>query len=273
MKQLNLVLTLPHGSVVATSLGVEGLAWHRSPGSGKHFRGRSVLVDLAVNGDGLGFDYLDEGGWRDAKADTRAALAAALEGKRTKTALSNGGFSVVPISAYRSVSLVKTSSKALALSAPETLARFTNHVCHSELSTDEVAKAAGLAVPTERQPRLYLVLAPVEFLLLSNLTPAEYVWYATHRSGKQFRQVMFTEVNGDFEPRLAESVFQGARRELEDQKKKTKTLLTGDCLNDVPFSQWAGYASQTGGIYVGDRDQAQVWRFPSIPATWERAEG
>jgi hypothetical protein len=53
MKQLNLVLTVPHGSVVATSLGVDGFAWHRSPGSGKHFRGRSVLVDLALAQNGL----------------------------------------------------------------------------------------------------------------------------------------------------------------------------------------------------------------------------
>jgi hypothetical protein len=273
MKQLNLVLTLPHGSVVATNLGVEGFAWHRSPGSGKHFRGRSVLVDLAVANGEAAFDYLEEGGWRDTKGDTKSALEAAADNKRTKTALSNHSFSVVPISAYRSVSLVKTSAKALSLSGPEKVATFTNHVCDSDLSTDEVSKAAGLPVPAQRLPRLYLVLAPVEFLILSNLTPEEYLWYSTHRAGKMFRQVMFTEVNPDFEPRMAESVYQGALRELEDQRKKTKTLLSGDCLNDVPFRQWVGYASQSGGLYVGDRNHAMLWRFPPIPATWERAEG
>src|SRR5512145_797594 len=100
-KPLNLILSLPHGIITATSLGVAGFAWHRSPGSGSHFRGRVVLVDLAVEGCEPAFEFFDEGGWRDARGDTVAALAAASEGKRTKTALSNSAFSVTPIAAYR----------------------------------------------------------------------------------------------------------------------------------------------------------------------------
>ena len=33
--KLNLLLTVPQGSVTATSLGIDGYAWHRSPGSGR----------------------------------------------------------------------------------------------------------------------------------------------------------------------------------------------------------------------------------------------
>jgi hypothetical protein len=274
MKQVNLVLTIPQGSVIATSLGIEAYAWHRSPGSAKYFRGRSVLVDLALKDQAPGFDFLDEGGWRDAKADTVASLAAAASGKRTKTALSNYGFGAIPLSAYQGVHLVKTSAKVLPLKAPERTATFTSHSGALDLTSDGVAQAAGLPAPGSRRPRLYLVLAPVEFLLLSNLTPEEYIWYSTHRTGKMFRQVMFTELDPGFTPRVvADSVYQGALRELEDPKKKTKTLVSGDCLNDAPFAQWAGYASQSGGLYVGDRSQAMLWRFPAIPRNWERADG
>lgn len=274
MKPVKLVLTIPQGSLIATSLGIEDFAWHRSPGSAKYFRGRSVLVDVATNEQGPGFEFLDEGGWRDARADTAAAIVAAAGGKRTKTALSNYGFGTVPLSAYRGVHLVKTSAKVLPLEAPEKRAVYTAHGTAVDLTSDDVARAAGLKPPATRHPRLYLVLAPTEFLLLSNLTPEEYIWYSTHRPGKVFRQVMFTEVDRDFRPRLvAESVYASALDELTDSKKKTKTLVTGDCLNDVPFAQWAGYDDRAGGLYVGDRNQALLWRFPAIPRAWERADG
>lgn len=70
MGQVNLVLNIPHGSVTATSLGIEGYALHRSPGSGKYFRGKTIMVDLALEGDRPAFRFLEEGGWRDADGGT-----------------------------------------------------------------------------------------------------------------------------------------------------------------------------------------------------------
>jgi hypothetical protein len=100
MSEINLVLTIPQGIITATSLGLEGFAKHRSPGSGKFYRGKAVMVDLALDGD------------------TVAALAAVRTGNRTKTALSNVGFSVTPLAAYRRVFLVKTGGALLELSPP-----------------------------------------------------------------------------------------------------------------------------------------------------------
>ena len=85
MSDINLVLNLPTGVITATSLGVTGLAWHHSPGTSGKFHGHSVLVDLALANGQPAFNFLDEGGWRDATADT-AHGAAAQSGKRTKTA-------------------------------------------------------------------------------------------------------------------------------------------------------------------------------------------
>ena len=62
MEKANLVLTIPQGSVIATSLGIDGLAKHLSPGSGKHFQGRSIYLDLAVKDGHAAFDYLEQGG-------------------------------------------------------------------------------------------------------------------------------------------------------------------------------------------------------------------
>jgi len=111
MNKPTLILTLPTGNVTATSLGIEGLAHHHSPGSGKHFHGRSILVDLANDGEKPGFKFLDEGGWRDPYSDSVAALAGVRAGSRTKTALSNTAFSCIPVTAYKSCHLVKTGGE------------------------------------------------------------------------------------------------------------------------------------------------------------------
>lgn len=68
MDDIRLVLSIPQGITTATSLGIEGLAKHHSPGSGKHFKGRKLFVDLAVKDQQPDFKYLDDGGWRDALA-------------------------------------------------------------------------------------------------------------------------------------------------------------------------------------------------------------
>ena len=70
MEQLNLILSLPQGAMTATNLGIEGFAWHRRPGSGKFFQGRTIFFDLALSNRRPDFTYLDEGGWRDAMGDT-----------------------------------------------------------------------------------------------------------------------------------------------------------------------------------------------------------
>ncbi len=276
MAETKLILTLPQGGITATSLGFEGLARHRSPGSGKHFHGRKVMVELALAGDRPDFTFLDEGGWRDAQGDTTAAVAAVAGGKRTKTALSNNAFSCTPLEAYRRVCLAKTGGEVMELEDGIELHRFASQECQEAMSPADVARAVGLGDAGRRRPRLYLVLCPVELLLFSNLTPEEYAWYATHRPGKVFRQVVFAELKAD-QPQLAAfSRFADARDELgANPAKKTKTVVSDDCLNEVPFESWLGYdESAAGGLYMADRDRIGVWRFPAeIPRAWERAAG
>lgn len=276
MADINLILAVPQGVITATSLGVEGLAWHRSPGSGKYFHGRKIMVDLAVESDRPTFEFLDEGGWRDADADTAAAMEAVVAGKRTKTALSNNAFSVTPPSAYRAVYLVKTGGEALRMVSGGPLHRFPPGDCREEMPPSAVAAALDLPDQPMRRPRLYMVLGPVQLILLSNLTPTEYAWYATHRPGKVFRQVMFAELEADQPQLAARSRYADARLELEvHPEKKTKTVVTDDSMGDVPFHAWTGYDQpDVGGLYVADRDGVSVWRFPAeIPREWERASG
>ena len=276
MSVSQLILTLPNGNVTATSLGVAGLAQRRSPGSGKHFRGRSILVELACDGVKPSFNYLDEGGWRDPAADSVQALAGVKAGSRTKTALSNDAFGCVPLSAYQSCHLVKTGGETLALGAVQQLASYGKHECHERMTGDEIAQTIGQPFSGTRVPRLYMVVSPIQFVMFSNLTPAEYAWYATHRPGKKFRQVMFAEIGHEQPQMAAQSRFNDARKELaEKATKKTKTIVFEDCLNQIPFQEWIGYRQEAqGGLYVGDRNQLLVYPFPSpIPHAWEKVEG
>lgn len=273
MDELNLVLTIPQGIVVATSLGLEGYAKHRSPGSSKFFRGKTVMVDLVLEGDRPAFSFREEGGWRDAYGDTVAALAAVRSGKRTKTALSNDGFNVIPASAFRQIFLTKTGGFLLPLATPQPLLEFVNHSCHEELTTGQIAGIVGRTEAMNRVPRLLLVLMPVQFLVMTNLTPVEYAWYATHRPGKIFRQVLFTELGADQPDIAAVSRYDDAREELAVQPtKKTKVIAMGECFNDVPFHAWVGYQGEKpGGLYIGDRDCVSLWPFPkAIPRTWDQ---
>ncbi len=274
MNELNLILTVPQGVLTATDLGVEGFARHVSPGSGRFFYGRTVLVDLAIDGMGPAFTFLDEGGWRDARADTLMALRAIAEGRRTKTALSNNAFSCTPLEAYRTVSLGKTGGQVMGLVGPEKLATYSEVACHEGMTPEDVAAAVGAEPPAARTPRVYMILAPVEFVVLSNLTPREYAWYATHRPGKIFRQVLFTELEADQTQLAAESRFADARRELLDNpRKKTKTVVAENCVNRVPFSAWTGYRSEVaGGLYATNGQALVRWGFPDeIPFAWEKA--
>jgi hypothetical protein len=275
MRSVNLVLALPSGSCTATSLGLEGFARHRSPGSGQVFHGRQLYVDLRIDNGRPAFRFADEGGWRDVLADTQRAIAA-CETKRTKTALSNNAFSIIPLEAYRSISLVKTGGHVLTFLVSGELRRFRSHACHEGMSPNEVAEAAGLPGQAERRPRSYLVLGPVEMVVLSNLTPEEYVWYATHRPGKLFRQVLFTEITPDPRRLVAEQAFEEALAELaKDAKKKTKTICFGSALDKVPLTHWIGYGGRDpGGIYCGDREKVILWKWPGkLPASWERGDG
>lgn len=276
MNESKLILTIPSGNVTATSLGTEGLAKHRSPGSGKHFHGRSILVELACDGDRPGFSYLDEGGWRDAQSDSIAALAGVKAGSRTKTALSSSGFCAVPVSAYKKCSLVKTGGEALQLADPKELIIYTNHGCNERMTADQVAETIGQPSSSPRIPRLYMVIAPIQLIMLSNLTPEEYAWYATHRPGKMFRQVMFTELGHEEEHVAAQSRYNNARQELlEKGTKKTKSIAFEDCMNQIPFQHWVGYHKKAqGGLYVGDRNGLSLYQFPAeIPHAWEKVEG
>jgi hypothetical protein len=273
MDQLNLVLTIPQGIVVATRLGLEGYAKHRSPGSSKFFRGKTVMVDLALENDRPAFGFREEGGWRDTAGDAVAALAAVRSGKRTKTALSNDGFNVIPANAFRQIFLAKTGGLLLPLSRPQPLLEFVNHSCHEELTTDQIARIIGRNEVQDRVPRLLMVLMPVQLLVMTNLTPIEYAWYATHRPGKIFRQVLFTELGADQPDIAAVSRYEDARAELAAQPtKKTKVIAMGECFNEVPFHAWVGYKGEkTGGLYVGDRDRVSLWSFPkAIPRTWDQ---
>ena len=276
MNEPQLILTLPHGNVTATSLGVDGLAQRRSPGSGKHFRGRSIMVNLDTDGVKPSFAYLDEGGWRNAYADSVQALAGVKSGSRTKTALSNDAFSCVPLSAYKSCHLVKTGGEALALGELKLLATYSKHDCHERLTGEQIAQLIGQPTTGTRTPRLYMVISPIQFVMLSNLTPAEYAWYATHRPGKMFRQVMFTEISHEQPHMAAQSRFVDAHRELAEKvTKKTKSIVFEDCLNQIAFQEWIGYRpGEDGGLYVGDRDHLVMYPFPAtIPHGWERVEG
>lgn len=273
--QPKLILSLPHQFVTATCLSMPEFASHGSPGSGKYFQGRSILVELAVKDGKPGFTFLNEGGWRDAHGDSVAAIEAVVKGNRTKTALSNSAFSCTPISAWEHVYLTKTGGELLEMPRGDVLATFKPGGTTVGLTPDDVAKEAGLPLPSRRVPRLYLTFAPVEFLVMTNLTPAEYVWYATRRPGKVFRQVAFTEVRDDPGLHLAAtSVFDVAKKQLsENAGKKTKTVVVGDVFNKLPFSAWIGYDREApGGLYVGDSDGARLWVFPErIPRNWERA--
>lgn len=276
MTNVNLVMSLPNGVITATSLGVSGLAWHRSPGTSGKFQGRSVLVDLALKDGYPAFSFMEEGGWRDAAADTRMALDAIRTGKRTKTALSNGAFNCTPLTAYSHVYLAKASGDLLELQPGERLAQFKGHGSAENLSPSQIAAVAGLPEGNDRHPRFYLVIGPIEMLVLSNLTPAEYVWYATHRSGKVFRQMVFAELSQHTSDLAAREIFETAIRELRDTPmKKTKTITQqGGCFTRVPYAGWKGYRETAeGGLYAGDRNGAYLWRFPrEIPRAWERAD-
>lgn len=266
-----LILTLPVGNLTATSLDVAGLAYHQRPGSGKHFLGRTVLAELLPLDQ---FSFLPEGGWRDAHADAEAALREVEGGKKTKTALSCGAFFCTPLAAIQKLWLGKTGGEVLGLEGPDRLASYDWHDCHEHLTPTEVAAAIGQPAPPLRSPRLYLVLAPVEFLVLSSLTPTEYAWYSTHRPGKKFRQVMFTEVDADPSSMVSLGKYEHAREELTaNPDKKTKTLVTGDIYDKLSFDSWLGIdGRRAGGLYVADADNAWLWRFPQpVPHLWDRA--
>ncbi len=273
--KISLIATLPHGALVATSLTIEAFGWHRSPGSAKYFHGRSVILDLPHANGKPSFSFLEEGGWRDAAADTVAALESTAAGKKTKTALSNGVLQCVPIDAPQRCFLTKTSGRALEMIGPQPIMRFANHVCDEALTPDEVAGHIGQPPEANRHPRYYMVLAPIEMLVLSNLTPSEYAWYATHRPGKVFRAMAFAELASVGRGLVAESVLLEAAQELSSKDKKTKTLVAGDLLDRVAFQDWIGFGdSGQGGLYMADRNQIIAWRFPSpVPSQWSRAEG
>lgn len=276
MNEPTLIMTLPTGNVTATSLGIEGLAHHHSPGSGKHFHGRSIMVDLAIDGEKPSFKYLDEGGWRDPYNDSVAALDGVRAGSRTKTALSNSAFSCIPITAYKSCHLVKTGGETTPLEGPKTLVTYSSHTCNGHMTPEQVAQAVGRPLSVARVPRLYMVISPIQLIMLSTLTPEEYAWYATHRPGKCFRQVMFTELSHEQPQVAAKSRFDDARQVLaENSAKKTKAISVEDCINQIPFRDWVGYQHEAdGGLYVGDREHLVLYPFPAaIPHSWDKLEG
>lgn len=276
MTDSQLILSIPQGIITATSLGIEGLARHYSPGSGKHFKGRKLFVELAIKENQPDFKYLSDGGWRNAEADSVSALAALSSGKRTKTALSNNAFSCTPVEAYKKIYLVKTGGKVLEMEAAGQLHTFKSHECHEEMSLAEVATAAGIPDDSQKQSHLYLVMCPIQLLLVSNLNPIEYAWYATHRPGKVFRQVIFTELQTYQTQLVAESRLTDGKHEMDvHPEKKTKTIVSGDCINEVPFQTWLGYNQKAeGGLYVADQEQISRWKFPDvIPSAWDRSIG
>ncbi len=274
MPDSQLVLSIPQGIITATSLGIEGLARHYSPGSGKHFTGRKLFVELAVSNDQPDFEYLNGGDWRDAKTDSINALAAASAGNRTKTALSNNAFSCTPIEAYKNIFLVKTAGHVMAMESAGQFHAYKTEQCHEGMSLSEVSEAAGCNDSSPRRSHLYLVMCPIQLLLLSNLSPVEYAWYSTHRPGKIFRQVIFTELKSVQSRLAAESRFVDAQQEINSNPdKKTKTIVSGDCINEVPFRAWCGYGDNTeGGLYTADHGHINLWQFPKkIPVDWDRA--
>ena len=221
------------------------------------------------------FSYLEEGGWRDTAGDTARAIQEVRSGKRTKTALSSNGFTCTPFEAYRKVLLVKTGGQALEMGPAADVARFESAPCRESMAPSEVAQAIGAAEPARREPRLYAIFAPLELLVLSNLTPVEYAWYATHRPGKVFRQVCFAELRTDQTQLAASSRYENARKEIrENPKKKTKTVAVQDLLNAVDYEEWVGYGDATaGGLYFGDRTRLMRTAFPvEIAHAWEKAD-
>jgi hypothetical protein len=162
------------------------------------------------------------------------------------------------------------------MESPQTLISYSRHDCDEGMTPEKIAATIGRPSPGHRTPRLYMVLCPIQLMMLSNLTPEEYAWYATHRPGKIFRQVMFTELRSEQPHVAAQSRFDNAQRELlEKPTKKTKTIAFEDCINQVPFREWMGYKREApGGIYTADRNGVSLWQFPTtIPGSWERAEG
>lgn len=276
MTDIRLVLIAPEAAIVATSLGIEGFVRHISPGSGKYFHRRAVLFDLALEGDRPAFSYMGEGGWRDAGRDTIAAVQAVRSGKRTKTALSNEAFSCTPLAAHRGCYLVKTGGLVQPMLPRGELVHFASHDCNEGVTPDEIAAAIDCPLPAQRIPRLYMVICPVELIVMSNLTPTEYAWYSTHRPGKVFRQVLFTEIKEELPHLAVRSSYIDARKELVSNPiKKTKTIIGGDCINRVLFSAWVGYKQPgLGGLYVADREHVRLWEFPSeLEERWEKSEG
>jgi len=276
MGTVNLLMSLPVGSITATSLSAEEFARHRSPGSGKYYQGRSILISLVLKDGRPDFEYLEEGGWRDVRKDTEDAIRGALGGKRTKTALSNRSFGCTPIAAYQDVYLTKTGGQILKMERGSGIP-FRESTCQEEMTPEEIAAAIGQPQQQTRKPRLYMIIAPTDFLVLSSLTPVEYAWYATHRPGKIFRHILFTELDESKVGHaflVAEEIYRSAYTELtENRKKKTKTIVMGDCLNRIPFTTWVGYdREEPGGLYVGNKLSVALWGFPEkIPRSWERA--
>jgi hypothetical protein len=164
----------------------------------------------------------------------------------------------------------------LEMDPPSLLLEFVKHACHEELSADQVAGSIGRPSPAVRSVRLYMIIEPIQFLVMSNLTPEEYAWYVTHRPGKIFRQVMFTELAGEDDEIVAASRYDEAREELSVRPtKKTKVIALGEFLEDVPFHAWIGYKREAqGGLYVGDRNGISLWPFPkAIPRSWDIHNG
>jgi hypothetical protein len=144
------------------------------------------------------------------------------------------------------------------------------------MTGDQVANTISLPSPAVRTPRLYMVIAPIQLLMLSNLTPEEYAWYANHRPGKMFRQVMFTELGHEELHMAAQSRYNDAKRELiENVTKKTKSIVFEECMSQIPFQHWLGYHHKAvGGLYVGDRSVLKLYPFPAeISNSWNKLEG
>ena len=97
-------------------------------------------MDLSVRGGKPGFEYREEGGWRDTKEDTVAALAAAAAGRRTKTALSNQAFSTTPLTAWEQLYLAKSCGELLAMQDGGSVGLFSRHECSEGMTADEIAR-------------------------------------------------------------------------------------------------------------------------------------
>lgn len=156
------------------------------------------------------------------------------------------------------------------------LHKFGESGCTEEMSPADVAAAAGVPDTAHRRARFYMVMCPIELLLVSNLTPVEYAWYATHRPGKMFRQVVFTELHTEQPHLAAQSRYIEALKEIsDDPEKKTKTIVSEDCMNELPFHSWLGYHRKNqGGLYIANNDHIDLWKFPvELPVAWDRAGG